>query len=56
MNGVALGFLEHGTLMCRWVHVDAIAEDSVVVAVEGGLADVQAMAVPKARLSLPLRT
>ncbi len=34
--------------------VDAVAEDVVVVAVEGGLADVQAMAVPEAGLGLPL--
>jgi hypothetical protein len=40
--------------MCGGVHVDTVAEDGVVVAVKGGLADVQAMAVPESRLGLPL--
>ena len=40
--------------MCGGVHVDTVAEDGLVVAVEGGLADVQAMAVPHAGLGLSL--
>ena len=54
VNGIALRLFQHGTIVCGRVHVKAIAEDFVVVAVEGGLADVQAMAVPESRLGLPL--
>ena len=54
MNGIALRLFQHGPLVCGGVHVDAVAEGGVVVAVEGGLADVQAMAVPEARLGMPL--
>ena len=36
------------------INIETITKDDLVMAVEGGLADVQAMAVPETRLGLPL--